>query len=145
MDEVKQKQEKEDALAEVERDIQRFQLSEQTAYQPQKGTSTPSSSEQSSHIPPTGLELQRRIFSKNRRHPGGGLQWIDEAELKKQRRFVHQIKFSPIPPQTHNSILEVWLLMCCGSLAKTSSRERISPRLPSLVNLPWFLSCVSRS
>jgi hypothetical protein len=85
MDEVKQKQEKEDALAEVERDIQRFQLSEQTAYQPQKGTSTPSSSEQSSHIPPTGLELQRRIFSKNRRHPGGGLQWIDEAELKKQR------------------------------------------------------------
>jgi hypothetical protein len=69
----------EGGVDEVARDIERFQLSNEGAYQPQKASSaTP-------HTPPTGVELQKRIFVQNKRHASGGLQWIDEAELKKQR------------------------------------------------------------
>ncbi len=36
--------------------------------------------------PPTGVELQKKIFSCNKRHELGGLCWTDEEELKRQRR-----------------------------------------------------------
>ena len=72
------------AVDDVARDIERFQLSGEGSYQPQRG----SASDASHAAPPTGVELQRRIFAHNKPHSSGGLQWVDEVELKKQRRFV---------------------------------------------------------
>ena len=78
-------------MDDVARDIERFKLSGEGSYQPQRG----SASDAPQHAaPPTGVELQRRIFAHNKPHSSGGLQWVDEVELKKQRRFV--IEHPPI-------------------------------------------------
>jgi hypothetical protein len=69
------------AVEDVARDIERFQLSGEGGYQPQRG----SASDAPHAAPPTGVELQRRIFTHNKPHSSGGLQWVDEVELKKQR------------------------------------------------------------
>jgi hypothetical protein len=66
----------------VARDIERFQLSGEGGYQPHRGAV-----EAAPHAPPTGVELQRRIFVHNKPHASGGLQWVDDVELKKQRRY----------------------------------------------------------
>jgi hypothetical protein len=72
----------------VARDIERFQLSGEGGYQPHRGAV-----EAAPHAPPTGVELQRRIFVHNKPHASGGLQWVDDVELKKQRRYL---RFSPL-------------------------------------------------
>lgn len=74
-------------MADVARDIERFQLESGSAteeYHPLQQRPL-SDSEQHVVVPPTGLELQRRIFEHNKRHASGGLWWTDEAELRKQR------------------------------------------------------------
>jgi hypothetical protein len=103
------------AVEDVARDIERFQLSGEGGYQPQRG----SASDAPHAAPPTGVELQRRIFTHNKPHSSGGLQWVDEVELKKQRRFV--IEHLQSKPSIINSfhfisipffLYTAWQLMC---------------------------------